>query len=191
MKKTTIGIITIGTLLLSPIASAHMGPPHIHNSLADGVTHPFSGLDHLVMLLAIGVMAQHLNDAKKAMMMIATTMMVMLAGLVLGAQFAGAPSVEALITGSLFIAAFSLWNQARTGNNMKKMLLNVASVALILFHGWAHGAEFNGSSLVSFSLGMCFSSVVIMSMGFYAARFIPTKLLAKVTAVCGVIVAFA
>ncbi|WP_094752611.1 HupE/UreJ family protein [Psychromonas sp. CD1] len=191
MKKTTLGIITISTLLLSPIASAHVGSFHIHNSLLDGLIHPFTGLDHLTMLMAIGVMAQHLKETKKSILMMATTIALMLSGLALGSIFSGAPSVEGLITGSLFIAAFSLWSQARTGNDIKKLLLNIASVSFILMHGWAHGAEFTSSSLTYFGMGMTCSAIIIMSMGFYLSRFVPTKLLAKVTAVCGLIVTFA
>ncbi|AGH82394.1 HupE/UreJ protein [Psychromonas sp. CNPT3] len=190
MKKTTLGMITMSALLLSPLASAHVGAIHLHNSWLDGVIHPFTGLDHLTLLLAIGVMAQHLKNTKKSLIMMATTVALMLSGLALGAHFTGA-SVESLIAGSLFVAAFALWGQARTASDFKKTLLNVVSISFILFHGWAHGTEFSSLSLSAFALGMSCSAIIIMSIGFYLSRFIPTKILAKMTAVCGVIVSFA
>ncbi len=196
MNKYALGLLSVTGVLLSPIASAHVGGVHTHLGFSEGFIHPFSGLDHLTMLVAVGVLARQQIRAKAALMM-TSTLALMVAGLALGSLFQFA-HVELLVALSLFVAAISIGaptrlvisNTAATPNVARQRVFNAASVGLVLFHGWAHGAEMSGS-LLGFGSGMALASLTLMICGYGVAGFVPSRWLAKLTAACGLLVAFA
>ena len=91
-------------LVLSASALAHSSTDaHVHSAFLGGLLHPFTGLDHLCAMLAVGmwsaVMARRAGrELLWGPLAFAT---LMLAGAVLGLQGVQVPAVEPMIAASL------------------------------------------------------------------------------------------
>lgn len=131
-------------------AMAHTtGSAHVHGGLLAGLTHPFSGWDHLLAMLAVGAWASQLGGRA-----VLAAPAAFVAALVLGAVLAMGgvelPAVETGILASLVVAGLLIALAVRL-----PLVAGVGIVALFgLFHGHAHGTELPGSaSPIAYSLG--------------------------------------
>jgi urease accessory protein len=86
-------ITTAGLLLAAPLAGAHEGL-HAANGLADGLLHPLTGLDHLLVTIAAGAWAVHQGRVHTARLAVFVAMFT--AGLLL-ADVAGVLPLLALL----------------------------------------------------------------------------------------------
>lgn len=151
MKKT----LALVLLLTALPAFAH--PGHDTYPLQDGLLHPLTGLDHLLMLLGTGVLAA-LTGRTLALPLL--TLSAMLGGAVLGHLLGGVPGMESMIIGSLLVAAGALLLPSRQG------LLALAMPLFALFHGWAHGVEASPGAFWVFSAGFVAVSAMLLWVGF-------------------------
>lgn len=178
-------------------AFAHVGNmAHSHDmAFAQGVMHPITGMDHLLMLLGFGIFlslaaAQNKDTDRKqaakfqlswAMMALAS----LVAGLGFGATFGAINGVELAISASMFVVAAGIWfsfSNTKLFSNLKLSTgLGMASVALVFFHGYAHGVEATGS-LVEFGLGMLVGASVLMLAGRSLGQLIASRWLGGVIA---------
>jgi len=153
-------------MLLSGSALAH--PGHTGGLMA-GLGHPYSGLDHALAMLAVGLWAaqQKSRDAfwKIPLAFVAT----MVAGCLLGQAGVPLPRVEAGIAASVLIlgllVAFSLRMPTPAGMSL------VAVFALL--HGYAHGVEVPMTGgLTGFIAGFALATASLhgigMALGWYA-----------------------
>jgi len=99
MKKT----LAFALLLIAVPAFAH--PGHDSNPLQDGLLHPLTGLDHLLMMLGTGVLAA-LTGRTLALPL--ATLAAMFGGALMGHLFGGVIGMESMIIGSLLVAAAAL-----------------------------------------------------------------------------------
>lgn len=165
--KSFAPLAVLFLMLLSGPALAH--PSHAEGLLS-GLGHPYSGLDHALAMLAVGLWAaqQHDRDAiwKIPLAFVAT----MVAGGLLGLAGFALPQVEAGIAASVLIlgllVAFSLRLPTPAG---------MAIVALFaLLHGYAHGAEAPmGAGLPGFVAGFIVATASLHGIGMalgWAAR---------------------
>ena len=130
----TKSLITIFLLGASSAAFAH--PGHNVSGLAAGLMHPFSGLDHLLAMVAVGIWAAQ-GDGRKVWLLPATFMVMLVVGSGIAIQWQLLPLVESGIAASVLalglLIALSLQLPAS---------LSVAITALFgLLHGYAHGLE--------------------------------------------------
>lgn len=153
MKKS------LALVLLLAAAPAFAHPGHGLNSLQDGLLHPLTGLDHLLMLLGTGILAA-LTGRSLALPL--ATLGAMFAGALLGQWFGGVPGMEALILASLAVAAGALLLPRR------QALLALAMPLFALFHGWAHGVEASPDGFWTFSAGFVAVSAALLLAGFLA-----------------------
>ncbi|HDS1734276.1 MULTISPECIES: HupE/UreJ family protein [Pseudomonas] len=151
MKKT----LALALLLVALPAFAH--PGHDANPLHDGLLHPLTGLDHLLMLLGTGVLAA-LTGRSLALPL--ATLAAMFGGAVLGHLLGGVIGMETMIIASLLVAAGALLVPGR------QALLALAMPLFALFHGWAHGVEATPSAFWLFSAGFVTVSAVLLAAGF-------------------------
>ncbi len=120
----------------SSAAIAHTG--HGAEGFSSGFVHPFSGLDHLLAMVAVGLWAVQRNAAWDRLWQLPTAFMLALA-VGAGAALAGwaAPIIEPGIAGSVLVLGLMLALAVR--------LPTAAAIALTsafgLLHGHAHGAE--------------------------------------------------
>ncbi|WP_046220206.1 HupE/UreJ family protein [Photobacterium halotolerans] len=188
-------IVFIGTgILLSSPAFAHVGHGQEAGTIIDsfmaGVTHPLTGLDHLAMLLGVGFLTAQTPGLKKQMSLMVSALASILLGLAFGAMTGGFSGMEALILGSVFVAAATLGFKA-FGRSHLATLGSMLSVAMLLAHGWAHGVEAPASALLSFAPGMLVSATGILIAGNFIGRAVPARWLSPVLALSGVMLALA
>lgn len=151
MKKT----FALFLLMLALPAFAH--PGHDSNPLQDGLLHPLTGLDHLLMLLGTGVIAAL---TRRNLTLPLATLAAMFGGAVCGHLFGDVLGMETLIAVSLLVAAGAVLLPSR------QSLLAMAMPVFALFHGWAHGVEATPSAFWQFSAGFVVVSGLLLAAGF-------------------------
>ncbi|EKT4467099.1 HupE/UreJ family protein [Pseudomonas putida] len=151
MKK----ILTLVLLLVALPAVAH--PGHDGNPLQDGLLHPLTGLDHLLMLLGTGVLAAL---TRRSLSLPLATLAAMFTGAVCGHFFGDVVGMETMIAVSLLVAAGAVLLPSR------QLMLALAMPLFALFHGWAHGVEATPSAFWLFSAGFVTVSGLLLLAGF-------------------------
>jgi urease accessory protein len=161
-----VPIIAAAVALIPSLASAHPGA-HFHVDMADGFAHPLGGLDHLLAMLGVGLLAWRLGG--RAIWAVPTAFVALMAAGGL-AGFAGfeLPFFETGIALSLvaFGAAIAL----------RQKLPTAAAAALVgffaLFHGFAHGAELPAATgAVGSAAGFLAASALLHLAGIGLAAF--------------------
>ena len=150
MHPLTRLIVAGAAATLPALTLAHVGADAAghHDGLAAGFMHPFTGLDHLVAMLAVGVWSA-LAAARPGWRSLAAAPLSFAALLWIGALLAlgGAslPAVEPMIATSLLVLGLLVAT--------RRALPTPAGMALVgsfaLFHGAAHGGELVGSTALA------------------------------------------
>jgi urease accessory protein len=124
-------------LLLPATVLAH--PGHGEGSFWPGLLHPFSGLDHLLAAVAVGVWAVRMGGRATWAIPLAF-LAAMATGGTMGASGTPLPMTEASIAVSVLLLGVLVACDARVS-----LPLGIALVALIAsFHGAVHAAEAPG-----------------------------------------------
>jgi urease accessory protein len=118
-------------------ASAHPGHAgHEIGGIGWGLVHPFTGLDHLLAMVAVGLWAVQLGGRALWMLPLSFVSAMAMGG-ALGMDGFVLPQVEPMILGSALVLGAVVAMAARL-----PMAASVAIVAVsAFFHGQAHGAE--------------------------------------------------
>ncbi|HET6387821.1 HupE/UreJ family protein [Hyphomicrobium sp.] len=168
MKKLRLlSCIGVVASLISSPAWAHPGHVESANATAfiTGLLHPLTGLDHVLAMVAVGLLAVRLGG--RALWAVPASFVVaMIAGGTL--PFAGVqlPMVEPAIASSVLVVGLLIAMQAK---------LPAASAALIVasfavFHGYAHGAEMPvNASALQYALGFIAATAALHMTGMMAA----------------------
>lgn len=148
-------------------ALAHTGPgAHDNASFAYGFTHPLGGLDHLLAMVAVGLLAYLVADragsSRPLWLIPAAFVGAMAIGGVLGVYGAGLPLVELGIGLSIVVIGAA----AALGRNLPV----AAAMALVgffaLFHGHAHGTEMpTDSAGLAYGLGFMAATALLHAAG--------------------------
>ena len=88
--------------VLPVVAWAHVGQDGASANFMAGAHHPFSGLDHLLAMLAVGIWAAQ-NGGRSVWMVPTAFVSLMLAGAAVGLAGVGMPYVEQGIVASLLV----------------------------------------------------------------------------------------
>jgi urease accessory protein len=158
-RTTPIAVAAAVLPALSSAAFAHVG---LHTAgFADGLAHPFLGLDHVLAMVAVGLWASQLG--RPAFWLLpACFPAVMAFGAVLGANGLPLPWVEIAIAASVVILG------AAIAVSLKPSLL--VSVTLIaafaLLHGHSHGAELpQAASALAYGAGFVAATLGLHAIG--------------------------
>lgn len=151
-------LILIAAVAATP-ALAH--PGHDGASLAAGLEHPLSGLDHLLAMLAVGLWAS-LRGGQAQWIWPASFLVSMAAGFGLGQLIPGV-SVEPVILASVIVLGGLIAADARMPSVVAAALIGAFGIA----HGYAHGAEAPGASL-AFPLGFLLATGGLHAVGLLA-----------------------
>lgn len=187
MKNIIQRLCIVGSALSPALVYAHPGH-HVHNAgFWTGFIHPFTGLDHLMMAIAFGVLMWTATKQWKvagAMSLVAALVI----GFVLGAEttiFTG--FAEYGIVASLFVVAIALWMKS-------KIIFPIAVTCLATFHGVAHGTELASNGHVALQiLGMVTAMSLIyvggLLLGKFIANYVPygKKIIGTLAAIVAVI----
>lgn len=163
MKKMILTLL--GTLAFPAIAFAH--PGHDMANFVSGFSHPFTGIDHLLVMLAVGYWAGQSQSAARWQLPLQFVLF-MLGGVLLGAMIPGMAFIEAAIAVS--VLAMGLVILLNTSFNRVWQL--VLTTVFALLHGFVHGQELvaagNGMAAVA---GMLLATIILLSAGIYLASF--------------------
>ncbi len=162
-------MLPLAALLMLTMAAttvhAHPGHPHPYDEvdefdsppLAEAVMHPFTGLDHLVAALAVGVLAWSMGRRQGGVMA-----MIYLGSLALGWGLARmglhVPMLEQGIALSIVAVGVVLLLQARASTLVK----GAALMAMGVWHGGAHGLEM---PTVAPALGLLLGTGLAVALG--------------------------
>ncbi len=187
MKKfLSIPVLALaGVLLLPGLASAHIVPGTTHG-FREGLAHPFTGLDHLLAMFAVGLWAaQHRG---RAVWMIPLTFVgVMGLGGALGLAGAAMPGGQLAVEIGIAMSVLVL-GALIAGAAQFKLSWSMGLVALFaLFHGYAHGHEMPAAmSAFSFSLGFMGATLLLHGLGLATGFYLQKETRALRTAGAGI-----
>jgi urease accessory protein len=126
-----------------------------------GFAHPFSGIDHLVTMIAVGIWAVQIGE-RAVWLLPASFVLVMALGAMLSLGGVVLPGAEDGIALSVAVLGVLLAVAARPG-----LAASVAIVALFgLVHGYAHGAEMPEAAMpVLYALGFVAATLCLHLLG--------------------------
>lgn len=169
MKKLQIALT--GALLISATpALAHTGPL-AHSSVLAGFSHPLTGLDHLLAMLAVGIWAA-MQQGKQQLAVPAVFLALLLAGFVSALNGVQLPLVEGTIASSVLVMGLLIAGMARLPAALSLPLVGLFALS----HGFAHGSELGSASALTFAAGFIVSSLTLHLVG----GTLSTRLLSKV-----------
>jgi urease accessory protein len=148
--------------LVAFVPALAFGHPSAEHALsfASGIVHPFGGIDHLLAMLAVGMLAAKLEG--RALWILPLSFMAMLTtGAVIGIGHEPSALVETAVAAS--IVAFGLL----LAINRKLDVIAAAAVVgtFALAHGYAHGSEATDLSAVGYLSGMLLASAGLHALG--------------------------
>ena len=153
-------LIIVVAGLMPALAYAHVGEA---GGFGHGVLHPFSGLDHLCAMVAVGLWAAQMGG-RSLWVVPLTFVSAMVVGGALGISGVGLPFIEqgiilsVLMLGVLIAAAIRL-----------PLGLSSGMVGLFaLFHGYAHGAEMPVSAIaMDYAFGFVMATAALHMIGIF------------------------
>ena len=160
----SLAVVAIGALPL--LASAHVGvdgAAHHDTGLMQGFLHPFTGLDHLAAMVAVGLWsaltARRGRDVLWAPLGFAA---MLLAGALVGLAGMQVPGVEPMIAASLLVIGLLVVTRLRLPGPVAAAVVG----AFAVFHGVAHGYELSGDhGAASAIAGMVVATAMLHAAG--------------------------
>lgn len=174
MKNTTnktlariVGATAI--MLLAGTVQAHPGHIGDHDSFnmfAHGFAHPLTGVDHLLVMLAVGIWSALTHVTLREAIALPFVFAVFLfAGAVMGIAGISLPAIEPMIMGSLLVLGLLVASRFTMKNSYSFALVGIFA----MFHGLAHGMELPQSSGgMAFVLGFMATTLALHLAGLYA-----------------------
>jgi urease accessory protein len=158
MSRFALSLVAL--LIGAAAAQAHTGIGDTQG-LAHGFAHPLGSIDHVLVMVAVGLFAAHLGG--RALWLVPLSFVATMAlGGALGAAGAGLPLAEIGIALSVVILGIAVAARLH--------LPTVAAMGLVgcfaLFHGQAHGAELpEAASGLAYGAGFLLASGCLHALG--------------------------
>lgn len=160
MNRPALRAAATAMLVAVPGAAfAHTG--HGASGFTDGFVHPLGGLDHVLAMVAVGLLAANLGG--RALWLVpAAFVAVMAAGGALGIAGVNVPFVETGIATSIVVLGLAV--------ALRISVPTIAAMTLVgffaIFHGHAHGAEMptDGSAL-TYAAGFLLATALLHAAG--------------------------
>ncbi len=165
------------TMLATP-AFAHL-PPAQHGSFAAGLSHPLFGLDHLLVMVAVGLWAAVLGG-RAVWALPASFVGAMVVGFAAALAGFSLPFVEPMILASVFAMGLVVALSMRLPTSAAMGIVGIFA----LFHGVAHGGELGAASAATFGAGFVVSTALLHCVG-VAIAVISARTLANAQVVRG------
>ncbi|WP_304309734.1 HupE/UreJ family protein [Pseudacidovorax intermedius] len=169
--KACRGGLAVLALLAAGAAQAH--PGHGTESFVDGLAHPFSGFDHLLAMLAVGLWSAAALPAGRRLAGPVVFLAMLLVGAALPQFGVQLPGVEVGVALSV-VALGALMIAARSTTLQLPIPAGLALVGLAaLLHGMAHGAELRAShSFAGYAVGFMTASALLHGAGLAAGSWL-------------------
>lgn len=152
--------LALAAALWPALALAHVGQGRAEGFLA-GLSHPVSGLDHVLAMIAVGLWGAQLG-APAIWLLPVTFPMVMAFGGMLGLAGMPLPGVEAAIALSGILLGLAVLAEWKPSLPLAALVVGFFAV----FHGHAHGAELPaGASGLTYSIGFVAATGTLHAVG--------------------------
>jgi urease accessory protein len=159
--------ISFATLMwsIAPLALAHGEGAHSHGTgLIAGLAHPFSGLDHLLAMVAVGLWAAQ-KGGRSLWILPLTFVGMMVLGGALGGLGISLLGIETGIVLSVMVLGLLVALQSRWALPLAGSMVGLFA----MFHGMAHGVEMpNAASPWAYGLGMMAATAFLHATGVLA-----------------------
>lgn len=171
-------------------AFAHLNPAE-HGSFMAGVSHPLSGADHMLAMIAVGLWAAQIGG-KARWAVPAAFVSLMALGFILALAGAPLPFVEPGILASVIGLGLLVALAVRVPTAISAVIVGVFA----LFHGHAHGGELGAANALTFGLGFVASTILLHAAGvglgmvIGGRSMIATRVLGGLTALGGAALVF-
>ena len=150
--------LALAVMAFSGMAQAH--PGHVGGYLA-GIAHPFTGLDHLLAILAVGVWAAQLGGRAKWLVP-ASFIACMVVAATVGMSGIALPMVESGIATSVLLLGLLIAFSIKLPIALSASIVGLFAV----FHGYAHGAEMPQLSTPwVYGIGFMLSTAALHGLG--------------------------
>jgi urease accessory protein len=165
MTRKAVGAALL--LLVAFVGPVFAHPHHAGHELADCFAHPWFGLDHLLSMVGVGLLAARLGGRSLWLVPAA-----FLSAMGLGAvvSLGDASLTQAAWWGEagvmLSVAVFGLLLARKQTVALPACLALVAGFAM--FHGYAHAAEMAGASQTAYLAGMIAGTATLHAIGLAA-----------------------
>lgn len=163
MKK-----IALLALLLPGLALAHIGADagiHHESAFMQGLLHPFTGLDHMAAMIAVGLWSV-LVTRHVWVMPIAFAGLLLVGGLI-GFTGMAVPAVEPMIAASLLVLGLLVAAKVR----LPMLAAAVLVGGFAVFHGVAHGSELPAAQAAAALSGMVLGTMALHLAGMGLGKF--------------------
>lgn len=146
-------------------ALAHPGHSPDDGQFLHGVMHPVGGADHLLAMIALGLLAAQLGG--RAVWALPVSFVgAMLAGGALGAAGVALPGVEPMILASVVVLGVLVAMALRPPLSALVPMVALFGAA----HGWAHGAEGPATGLALYAAGFALATLALHLAGIAFGR---------------------
>jgi urease accessory protein len=162
MKSRLATLVALCITMLASISAAEAHKMGTESAgFIMGLTHPFMGLDHLLVMIAVGIWAAQTGGSAVWRLPLSFVVMMAVAAL-FGASGYGLPSLEPLIAGSLLLLGLMVVFTVRIPINLSTVLVGLFAV----FHGYAHGLEMpQASSALFYGSGFVLATSLLHLIG--------------------------
>jgi len=167
MNKNAILYTLIAAACVFAPAVAYAHPGHgAFNGFAGGFSHPLLGLDHMVVMIAVGLWAALQRTPRFWAIPVAFLLMMAIGGLA-GTSFFALPGTEAMIGLSVVVLGFLVIFRARFNT-----FLGAGVVGLFaFFHGYAHVLEMpTHDESLTYCAGFLIATALLHGLGFVLMR---------------------
>jgi urease accessory protein len=177
--------LTIAALASTSVL-AHPGHPEslmsASMSFGAGFSHPFSGVDHLLAMLAVGLWAAQNKRSAMWVLPLAFPLM-MVVGALLAFSGLSIPAAETGIAASVAVLGLLIAFAVR----MPLWASTVVVSLFAVFHGYAHGSELpHGSSAALYGIGFVLATALLHATGLGIGLFAGKQMADKVVRIGGI-----
>jgi urease accessory protein len=187
-------LLTAASLAASTMpAFAHLDPAE-HGSLLAGFTHPLSGLDHILVMIAVGLWAAQIGG--RALWVVPSAFVGTMAfGFALAMAGLHLPFVEPAILASIVALGLMVAMAVRMETGACAAVVGIFA----LFHGYAHGGELGAAGALPFSAGFVVATALLhiagiglgLGIGRLSSGRIISRMIGGLTAFAGLALIFA
>jgi urease accessory protein len=181
-RNIMVAIAAICLLPQAAMAHTVMGST---SGFIHGLSHPFTGLDHMLAMIAVGLWAAQMGG-RKLWLVPAAFVSAMVLGGAIGFAGVSLPYVEVGIVASVIVLGVFI-------SGAFKLTMAISTVvvgAFAVFHGYAHGAEMShGLGPVAYSIGFVLATAALHMIGMLAGMGIQHRNVDKAVRLAGAAIA--
>ena len=158
MRRAALALFLV---LVPTLAFAHAGPAGHTHDLVSGFAHPIGGLDHLLAMVAVGMLAAQLGG--RALWLVPASFVAMMAA----AGFAGMAGVHLPLAEAGIVLSIIVLGAVVALRLTMPVAAAMALVAFFaIFHGYAHGLETpETASGLLYGLGFLAATALLHGLG--------------------------